>query len=138
MPILDETSIVLSENMLIAEELAYDKELLKAKHETLVTQLTDEQKNVYDSVMNDIASNGGGLFFVYGYGRTCKTFVWRTLSSKIRSHGDIVLNVASRGMTSLLLPEGMMTHSKFAIPLSLNKDSIPRAIYCKAVTLLTL
>ncbi|XP_019173803.1 PREDICTED: uncharacterized protein LOC109169375 [Ipomoea nil] len=70
MPILDETNIGLSENMLIAEELAYDKESLKTKHETLVTLLTNEQQNVYDSVMNDIDSNGGGLFFVYGYRRT--------------------------------------------------------------------
>ncbi|XP_031108449.1 uncharacterized protein LOC116012920 [Ipomoea triloba] len=123
MPIPDENSMGLSENMLIAEELVYDKESLKTEHETLVTQLTDEQKNVYDSVMNDIDSNGGGLFFVYGYRGTGKTFVWRTLSSKIRSRGDIVLNVASSGIASLLLPGGRTAHSRFAIPLSLNKDS---------------
>ncbi|XP_019181961.1 PREDICTED: uncharacterized protein LOC109177108 [Ipomoea nil] len=66
MSIANETSMGLSGNMLIAEELAYNKELLKMEHETLVTQLTDEQKNVYDFVMNDIDSNEGGLFFVYG------------------------------------------------------------------------
>ncbi|XP_031127681.1 uncharacterized protein LOC116029778 [Ipomoea triloba] len=119
----DETNIGFMENMLIAEELAYDKESLKIEHETLVTQLTDEQKNVYDSLMNDIDCNGGGLFFVYGYGGTGKTFVWRTLSSMIRSRGDIVLNVASSGIASLLLPGGRTTHSRFAIPLSLNEDS---------------
>ncbi|XP_019191277.1 PREDICTED: uncharacterized protein LOC109185784 [Ipomoea nil] len=123
MPIPDESNMGLIENMLIAEELAYDNELLKTEHETLVTKLTDEQKNVYDSVMNDIYSNGGGLFFVYGYGGTCKTFLWRTLSSKIRSRGDIVLNVASSGIASLLLPGGRTSHSRFAIPLSLNEDS---------------
>ncbi|XP_031112149.1 uncharacterized protein LOC116016128 [Ipomoea triloba] len=123
MPIPDESSMCLSENMLIAEELAYDKESLKTEHETLVTQLTDEQKNVYESVMNDIDSNGGGLFFVYGYGGTGKTFLWRTLSSKIRSRGDIVLNVASSGIASLLLPGGRTAHSRFVIPLSLNEDS---------------
>ncbi|XP_031121063.1 uncharacterized protein LOC116024309 [Ipomoea triloba] len=179
MPLLDETNIGFMENMLIAEELAYDKESLKIEHETLaydkeslkiehetlvydkeslkiehetlvtqleslkiehetlvtqltslkiehetlVTQLTDEQKNVYDSVMNDIDCNGGGLFFVYGYGGTGKTFVWRTLSSMVRSRGDIVLNVASSGIASLLLPGGRTAHSRFAIPLSLNEDS---------------
>ncbi|XP_019153621.1 PREDICTED: uncharacterized protein LOC109150170 [Ipomoea nil] len=130
MSIPDETSIGLSKTMLIAKELAYDKESMKTKHKTLVTQLTDEQKNVYDSMMNNIHSNGGGLFFLYGYRRTCKTFMWRKLSSKIRSHSDIVLNVASSGITSLLLPGDRTTHSRFAIPLSLNEDSIPRAIYC--------
>ncbi|XP_019172817.1 PREDICTED: uncharacterized protein LOC109168231 [Ipomoea nil] len=130
-----ETNICLSENTLIAEELAYDKESLKIKHEILVTQLTDEQKNVYDSVMNDIDSNGGGLFFVYAYGRTGKMFVWRTLSSKIRSHGDIVLNVASSGIASLLLLGARTSHSRFSIPLSLNEDFIPRAIYRKVLRL---
>ncbi|XP_019158333.1 PREDICTED: uncharacterized protein LOC109155059 [Ipomoea nil] len=109
--------------MLISEELAYDKESLKAEHETLVTQLTDEQKVVYDSMINDIDSNGGGLFFVYGYGGTSKTFVWRTLSSKIKSRGDIVLNIASSRIESLLLPGGRTTHSRFAIPLLVNDDS---------------
>ncbi|XP_019150066.1 PREDICTED: uncharacterized protein LOC109146848 [Ipomoea nil] len=122
MPIPDKTSMGLSENMLIAEELAYDKESLKAEHETLVTQFTNEQKNVYDSVMHDIDSIGGGLFFVYGYGGTSKTFVWKTLSSKIMRHGDIVLNIASNGIASLLLPRGRTTHSKFVIPLSLSED----------------
>ncbi|XP_031111844.1 uncharacterized protein LOC116015818 [Ipomoea triloba] len=123
MPLPDETNIGFMENMLIAEELAYDKESLKIEHKTLLTQLTDEQKNVYDSVINDIDCNGGGLFFVYGYGGTGKTFVWRTLSSMIRSRGDIVLNVASSGIASLLLPGGRTSHSRFAIPLSLNEDS---------------
>ncbi|XP_019179700.1 PREDICTED: uncharacterized protein LOC109174915 [Ipomoea nil] len=109
--------------MLVAEELAYDNESLKTEHEMLVTQLTDEQKNVFDSVMNDIDSNGGGLFFVYGYGGTSKMFVWRTLLSKIMSHGDIVLNIASSKITSLLLPGGKAGHSRFGIPLSLNEDS---------------
>ncbi|XP_031091008.1 uncharacterized protein LOC115996005 [Ipomoea triloba] len=123
MPLPNETNIRFMENMLIAEEFAYDKESLKIEHETLVTQLTDEQKNVYNSVMNDIDCNGGGLFFVYGYGGTGKTFVWRTLSLMIRSRGDIVLNVASSGIASLLLPGGRTAHSRIAIPLSLNEDS---------------
>ncbi|XP_019157745.1 PREDICTED: uncharacterized protein LOC109154399 [Ipomoea nil] len=61
MPIPEENNIGLTENMLRFEELAYDNELLKVEHETLVTQLTDEQKVVYNSVINDIDSNGGGL-----------------------------------------------------------------------------
>ncbi|XP_019163486.1 PREDICTED: uncharacterized protein LOC109159830 [Ipomoea nil] len=122
MPILEENNIGLTENMLISEELAYHKESLKVEHETLVTQLTDEQKVVYNSVINDSDSKGGRLFFVYGYGGTCKTFVWKTLSSKIRSRGDIVLNVASSGIASLLLLGSRTSHSRFAIPLSVNED----------------
>ncbi|XP_031120495.1 ATP-dependent DNA helicase PIF1-like [Ipomoea triloba] len=73
--------------------------------------------------MSAIDANLGGIFFVYGYGGTRKTFVWRTLSAALRSKGDIVLNVASSGIASLLLPGGRTAHSRFAIPLNPNEDS---------------
>ncbi|XP_019195824.1 PREDICTED: uncharacterized protein LOC109189666 [Ipomoea nil] len=65
----------------------------------------------------------GGLFFVYGYGGTGKTFLWRALSSALRSKSQIVLNVASSGIASLLLPGGRTAHSRFAIPIAVNEDS---------------
>ncbi|XP_042005908.1 uncharacterized protein LOC121754650 [Salvia splendens] len=74
--------------------------------------------------MSVVNSNHGGLFFVYGYGGTRKTFIWKTLSAAIRSKGDIVLNVASSGIASLLLPSGRTTHSQFKIPINPNEDSI--------------
>ena len=58
----------------------------------------------------------GGMFFLYGYGGTGKTFMWNTLSSALRSEGKIVLTVASSGIASLLLPGGRIAHSKFKIP----------------------
>ena len=42
----------------------------------------------------------GGFFFLYGYGRTGKTFMWKTLSSGIISRRLTVLNVASSGIAS--------------------------------------
>lgn len=45
-------------------------------------------------------------FFLYGHEGTGKTFIWKTLSSGIRSKGQIVLTVASSGIASLLLPGG--------------------------------
>ncbi|KAL0704043.1 hypothetical protein Bca4012_070468 [Brassica carinata] len=39
-------------------------------------------------------------------------------SHAIRSRGDIVLNVASSGIASLLLPGGRTAHSRFGIPLN--------------------
>nr|XP_009631581.1 ATP-dependent DNA helicase pif1-like [Nicotiana tomentosiformis] len=65
----------------------------------------------------------GGLFFLYGYGGTGKIFIWKTLSSSIRSRGDIVLIVASSGIASLLLPGGRIVHSTLAIPLNSTEDS---------------
>ena len=63
------------------------------------------------------------FFFLYGYGGTEKTFIWKTLSTAIGSKGLIVINVASSGITSLLLPGGKPTHSTFCIPLLINEES---------------
>ncbi|XP_072086983.1 uncharacterized protein [Arachis hypogaea] len=58
------------------------------------------------------------------YGGTGKTYLYKTLSAAIRSRGEIVLNVASCGIASLLLSNGRTTHSKFKISLDLNEDSV--------------
>nr|KAJ0189880.1 hypothetical protein LSAT_V11C800411830 [Lactuca sativa] len=60
---------------------------------------------------------------MYGYGGTRKTFVWKTLSIAIRSKGEIVINVASSGIVTLLLSGGRTTHSRFHLPINLNEDS---------------
>ncbi|KAG5610801.1 hypothetical protein H5410_022082 [Solanum commersonii] len=73
--------------------------------------------------MSAAITNSGGFFFLYGFGGTGKTFIWRTLSAAIRSKGDIVLTVASSGIASLLLPGGRTSHSRFVIPLNINEDS---------------
>ena len=74
--------------------------------------------------MAAIEDNKGGVFFVYGYGGTGKTFLWKTLSTSIRSKGQIVLTVASSSIASLLLTRCRTTHSCFGIPLNLTENSI--------------
>lgn len=110
-------------NTLINDELHYDRSELASQHASLLKDLTEEQRCVYDTIIGKALSDSGGIFFVYGYGGTGKTFVWRTLSAAIRSRGDIVLNVASSGIASLLLPGGRTAHSRFAIPITPNEDS---------------
>jgi len=56
------------------------------------------------------------MLFLDGYGGTRKIFTWNTLSLALQSEGKIMLNVASSGITSLLLLGGRTTHSKFKIP----------------------
>ncbi|XP_073138726.1 uncharacterized protein [Henckelia pumila] len=73
--------------------------------------------------MNAVNSNKGVVFFVYGYGGTGKEFVWKTLSEFLGSKGEIVLNMESSGIASLLLPGGITTHSRFAIPFNPNEYS---------------
>ncbi|CAH9070565.1 unnamed protein product [Cuscuta europaea] len=123
MPCPDHRFLSNNTNRLIYAELKYDRAKLAKEHEELLGNLTVEQRNVYDTVMNAVDSNRGGVFFVYGYGGTGKTFVWTTLSAAIRSRGEIVLNVASSGIASLLLPGGRTAHSRFKIPIHPNEDS---------------
>ncbi|KAM3321849.1 hypothetical protein P3S67_003000 [Capsicum chacoense] len=73
--------------------------------------LTAKQKSVYDKIMAAVNKDKGELFFLYGHGGTGKTFIWRTLSSGIRSRGNIVLTVASNDISSLLLTGGRISHS---------------------------
>ncbi|XP_035837386.1 ATP-dependent DNA helicase pif1-like [Helianthus annuus] len=86
--------------------------------------LTEEQRSVFEEIMKSVDGNTGGMFFVYGYGGTGKTFLWKTLSAAPRSKREIVLNVASSGIASLLLTGGRTAHSRFRIPLNLNEDSV--------------
>ncbi|XP_076945826.1 uncharacterized protein LOC143617044 [Bidens hawaiensis] len=114
MPYPDHDSIASSNNRLIVDELSYDTTTLQNESHSLISSLTDEQR---------FEANKGGVFFLYGYGGTGKTFLWKTLSVAIRSKGQIVLNVASSGIASLLLSGGRTAHSRFHIPINLNEDS---------------
>lgn len=50
------------------------------------------------------------FFFLYGYERTEKTFMWRTLANSLRSKHQIA---AFDGIASLLLSDGRTAHPKF-------------------------
>ncbi|XP_076940700.1 uncharacterized protein LOC143609981 [Bidens hawaiensis] len=123
MPFPDQESVSTSMNSLMMEELSYDKDSLSNDFKLLYTSLTDEQKSDYNEIFNSVKHKKGGVFFVYGYGDTGKTYLWKTLSASIRSKGEIVLNVASSGIASLLLEGGRMAHSRFLIPINLIEDS---------------
>ncbi|GJY82215.1 putative PIF1 DNA helicase/replication protein A1-like protein [Tanacetum coccineum] len=69
-------------------------------------------KGIYSTVMDAVENNKGGMFFVYGYGGTGKTYLYKTMSAALRSKGDIVLNVVSSGIAALLLEGGRMAHSR--------------------------
>ncbi|XP_074305154.1 uncharacterized protein LOC141640166 [Silene latifolia] len=63
--------------------------------------MTDEQRLVYNEVMEAALNNKGGVFFVYGYGGTRKTFLWRALCAG-----------------------GVTAHSRFGISINVMEDSI--------------
>ncbi|GKC22351.1 DNA helicase, partial [Tanacetum coccineum] len=87
-------------------------------------KLNCKQKKIYDLIMNALTRNEQELLFVYGHGRTGKTFMWKTIISLLRSQGKIVLAVASSGIASLLLSAGRTAHSRFKLPLELTDESL--------------
>ncbi|XP_056848871.1 uncharacterized protein LOC130499009 [Raphanus sativus] len=105
-------------NVLILDERSYSREALLETLERDVPKMTDQQRRIFDEILDAVTKGIGGTFFVYGFGGTGKTFLWNLLSAAIRSKGDIVLNVASSGVASLLLPSGRTAHSRFGIPLN--------------------
>nr|GEW44806.1 ribonuclease H-like domain, reverse transcriptase, RNA-dependent DNA polymerase [Tanacetum cinerariifolium] len=111
-------------NMLIYDELDYKLPELIIQHETLHKSLTNEKKEIYETILDACNNNTRGMFFVYAYGGTGKTFLYKTLTAALRSKGQIVLNVASSGIASLLLDGGRTAHSRFAIPINIVEYSM--------------
>ncbi|XP_044396285.1 ATP-dependent DNA helicase pif1 isoform X1 [Triticum aestivum] len=57
------------------------------------------------------------------YGGTGKTFLWKAITTKLRSEGKIVIAVASSDIAALLLQGGRPAHSRFHIPLKITNES---------------
>uniref|UniRef100_A0A0D3A952 ATP-dependent DNA helicase n=1 Tax=Brassica oleracea var. oleracea TaxID=109376 RepID=A0A0D3A952_BRAOL len=106
------------ENVLVLDERSYERSALLETLRRDLPKMTCEQRKIYEEILSAVNKGDGGMFFVSGFGGTGKTFLWKLLSAAIRSRGDIVLNVASSGIASLLLPGGRTAHSRFGIPLN--------------------
>ncbi|XP_017227983.1 uncharacterized protein LOC108203520 [Daucus carota subsp. sativus] len=111
-------------NNLILEETNYNINEMEKENHGLLSTINDEQLNVYNAILESVGKNEGGLYFVHGSGGCGKTFLWRTLISKLRSQGDIVLPVASSGIAATLMPGGRTAHSRFKIPIVLDELSV--------------
>ncbi|RYR40579.1 hypothetical protein Ahy_A09g046324 isoform B [Arachis hypogaea] len=123
MPYPEMSDVHLFQNKLIEEELAYDTNELT--HTNLYTEqkMTHEKMLVFDEILNAVITNSGSFYFIYGHGGCGKTFIWISLSFAIQFRGKIVLNVASSGISSLLLPGSRMAHFRFSIPVIITDGS---------------
>ncbi|CAN1821482.1 hypothetical protein LINPERHAP1_LOCUS29515 [Linum perenne] len=73
--------------------------------------------------MGLIDSGQGKLFFLHGHSGTRKAYMYNCIVSKVRSRGQIALVVASSGIATTLLPDGVTAHSRFKIPLDVDHSS---------------
>lgn len=111
-------------NRLLLQERSYDVDEMRIEFQKLESKLNEEQRRVYQSVIDAVNNNLGGLFFVKGSGGCGKTYLWKTIIAWLRSQSKIVLPVASSGIAATLLPGGRTAHSRFKIPLKLDESSM--------------
>ncbi|XP_010446027.1 PREDICTED: uncharacterized protein LOC104728793 [Camelina sativa] len=111
-------------NSMHNDEKSYNIPKEEEEYCKLIQTLNDKQKEVYGAVINSIDHGRGKLFFLNGPGGTGKTYVYKTIISRLRSQGKIVLPVASSGIAAILLPNSRTAHSRFKIPIDLHQDSI--------------
>lgn len=123
MPVPERDWEGVAENSFISEQLNYDRNHERSLAEERLAQLNPEQLDGYQQIISSVETQSGQTFFLNGPGGTGKTFVYNTVCNTVRSHGWIVLCVASSGIASLLLSGGRTAHSMFKIPLSLNPES---------------
>ena len=71
------------QDRLTMEELNFDREALSNELSGYMQIITDEQKRAYDEIIEAVKGNKGGLFFLYEYSGTGKTFLWKTFSASI-------------------------------------------------------
>nr|GEX06301.1 DNA helicase [Tanacetum cinerariifolium] len=126
LPLEDLMSVL--RNRLLMEEKSYNRELLAREKDRLLRKLNENQRQIFDLIINACTNNRQELIFVYGHGGTGKTFLWKTITYTLRADGMIVLTVASSDVASLLLPAGRTTHSRFKLPLDLTDTSVYRTL----------
>ncbi|RYQ89552.1 hypothetical protein Ahy_B09g096127 [Arachis hypogaea] len=123
MPLATEVDSSLLTKRVIREELNFNRDDLKKNASDMLSIATLEQKYAFNKIVTAVYCDEG-FFSVYGHGGTEKIFLWNLMFTEIRSRGDIVLNVASCGIASLLLSNGRTAHSRFKIPLNITEYSI--------------
>jgi hypothetical protein len=110
-------------NRLMNEEVRYDSEKQKNEYQRIYNDLNNNQKIAFDAIIKSVDNNEGRQIFVEGHGGTRKIYLWKAITTKIRSEGKIVLAVTSCGIAALLLEGGRTAHSRFHIPLTNTDES---------------
>ncbi|RYR12985.1 uncharacterized protein LOC107636157 [Arachis ipaensis] len=83
MPVPNNSLVSQISNLMLLRELQYDTVSLTREHDENVSKLNEEQRVVYDKIIDCVSNKRHGFFFVYGFGGTGKTFLYRILSARL-------------------------------------------------------
>ncbi|CAB3224789.1 unnamed protein product [Arctia plantaginis] len=126
-PDIQITDEIYNEGLILIEDQCLtiaNKLLIEEFVRNNVPLLNEQQKQVYETLMQAV-DNTGGLFFLDAPGGTGKTFVISLILATIRSRCDIALALASSGIAATLLDGGRTAHSALKLPLNLNTIDTP-------------
>ncbi|GBP33235.1 hypothetical protein EVAR_5188_1 [Eumeta japonica] len=98
-------------------EQQYDRDYLSQLLGTNVPLLNQQQKTAYDTLMEAVNKNNGGMFFVDIPGGTGKTSLISLILASVQADSQIVLAVVSSGIAATLLEGERTAHSAFKLPL---------------------
>jgi len=66
----------------------------------MISGLNNEQRTIYNSLIDVVSSESGVMLFVYGHGGMGRTYLYRTILATVRSKGKIDLPIASLGIAA--------------------------------------
>ena len=87
-------------------------------------KLNDEQRIVYNNILQSVNNEDGKLFFLDAPAGTGHTFLINVLLAKMKMENKEHIDIASSGIAATLLLNCIIAHSIFKIPIQLNEDSI--------------
>ena len=112
-----------ADNLLLAEQLDFDRVALREMATARSATFNPEQRAVYNAVMESYHQGSGKAFFVHSAGGGGKTYTCNTIAASIRADGEVVLCVSSSAIAALLLDGGRTTHSRFKVPIPIHEQS---------------
>nr|GFB51144.1 hypothetical protein [Tanacetum cinerariifolium] len=98
-----------SKNKLLIKEKNYRRDVLLQESALSVPKLNEEQKQIYNLIINTFEQSRHEMLFVYDHSETGKMILLKTIIGSLRPQGKVVLAVASSDIASLLLPAGRTT-----------------------------
>ena len=96
---------------------AFNSAECSAYVDTHEKNLTNEQREVCDTVVNSVRNNKGKAYIIDARAGTGKTYTQKSIAARLRDQHKVVLIVASTGIAALQLPGGWTAHSMFELPM---------------------
>ena len=118
--------LVNTEAAVIREEMDYDVNELAANVETTIPKFTEEQSEIFDTIMRAVQQQESLQVFISARGGCGKSFLLNAILDAVRSleaGGCLALATATTGIAAQLLHMGRTFHSRLKAPFTPSEDS---------------